>query len=163
MIDIPGYEGLYAIDKTGRIYSYLRKREIFAWFDGDYMCVELCGKKKKIHVLLALTFLDNPENLPTVDHIDQNKLNNDLSNLRWASWKTQVENQEHNNHEVVKRPIEQLDKDGNVINEFASIKEASILLNIDPSSITKVCVGKRKTAGKFGWRYKEDKYHGKYH
>ena len=54
------------------------------------------------------------------------------------------------------RAIEQLDKiTGAVLKEWTSIKEAAIALSIDPSSMTKVCKGKKKTAGNFIWKYKE--------
>tara|TARA_R100001224_G_scaffold97637_1_gene67744 strand:+ start:309 stop:794 length:486 start_codon:yes stop_codon:yes gene_type:complete len=42
-------------------------------------------KQKKIHRLVAEHFIDNPDNKPFVDHIDRNKLNNDISNLRWVT------------------------------------------------------------------------------
>lgn len=45
------------------------------------------GKKKYefVHRLVALTFLDNPDKLPEVDHIDRNRGNNNIENLRWVS------------------------------------------------------------------------------
>lgn len=46
-----------------------------------------------VHRLIALTFLDNPKNKPTVDHIDRNPKNNNLSNLRWATYSEQNKNQ----------------------------------------------------------------------
>lgn len=54
-----------------------------------YLTIGLCNNKRKIyptiHRLLALAFIPNPNNYPQVNHIDGNKLNNNLSNLEWIS------------------------------------------------------------------------------
>ena len=64
--------------------------------NGGYKCIGLIvdGEKKKftLHRLLGLHFIPNPYNKPTVDHIDQDKLNNDLSNLRWYTCTEQIAN-----------------------------------------------------------------------
>ena len=52
-------------------------------------------------------------------------------------------------------PVEQLDKNNNVLNTFSSIKLAAETLDIDASAISKCCRGKHKTCGGFQWRYKE--------
>lgn len=157
MVDIPGYEGKYAITEDGKIYSYRSKKFINPYIDDHgYRRVDLGDKKYRIHVLLGRIFIPNPENLPTIDHIDRNKLNNDLTNLRWADRKTQVENQDHNCHEVRKKKILQINKETKmIIKEWESITEAAKALNIDSSSITKVALNKRKSAGDYIWRYKE--------
>lgn len=50
------------------------------------------GKRYLVHILVAQTFVPNPDDKPTVDHIDRDKLNNSVSNLRWATHKEQTEN-----------------------------------------------------------------------
>ena len=51
---------------------------------------------KSVHILIAETFIENPENKPTVDHIDGDKKNNCINNLRWATYKEQSKNRGHN-------------------------------------------------------------------
>ena len=60
-----------------------------------------------VHRLMAIAFIPNPDNLPTVDHIDQNKTNNDLSNLRWATNYTQSMNKSNTRTDILETdPIE---------------------------------------------------------
>ena len=69
-----------------------------------YLSVSLYNKKKirrcSIHRLLGLTFIPNPDNLPTIDHIDMDNTNNNLSNLRWATYKTQLMNRTITRHDI---------------------------------------------------------------
>lgn len=100
--DIPGYEGLYRISKSGKIVSYPKqrnRREVelkprFTW-DG-YFTVGLWknGSQKtyKIHKLVAMTFIPNPNGFPVINHIDGCKTNNDVSNLEWC---TRSDNDHH--------------------------------------------------------------------
>lgn len=57
-----------------------------------YLIAKVNNRAYKVHRLVAETFIPNPENLPTVDHIDRSKDNNSVKNLRWASYKTQNDN-----------------------------------------------------------------------
>lgn len=108
MLPIEGYEGLYSVTSLGRVWSCPRVdsfgRDQGGFFlslrrlgkDRGHLCVALSkdGKYKylQVHRLVALAFLPNPENRSTVNHIDGNQSNNDVSNLEWA---THQENQDH--------------------------------------------------------------------
>jgi hypothetical protein len=92
--DIPGWGGLYKISTLGRIYSIRRRKILVPVKNGpitkdkqQYLTIKLCLQKQyqcKIHRLVAQTFLDNPENLPEVNHKDSDRANNALSNLEWV-------------------------------------------------------------------------------
>ena len=81
----------YLIYDDGRIYSKFGKGRFLKPCNNGrgYMQVSLCkdGKRKQmfVHRLIALHYIDNPENKGEVDHIDRDKTNNDISNLRWCS------------------------------------------------------------------------------
>lgn len=77
-------------DTSGKIKSqYVCK-------GNGYLYVDLWknnkGTKYPVHRLLAMAFIPNPQNKPTIDHIDKNRTNNDLSNLRWATYSEQNSN-----------------------------------------------------------------------
>lgn len=90
MKDIPGYEGLYAITEDGRVWSH-KSNKFLAFYDNGhgYLYVGLRKdnktKKYKVHRLVAETYLPNPDNLPIINHKDENKQNNKLDNLEWCS------------------------------------------------------------------------------
>lgn len=101
---IKGYENLYKINKKGEIYSCFYKK-LFKKLESEdgYYYVDLTKNKKRkksyIHRLLALQYIDNPENKPEVDHIDVNNKNNNLENLRWV---TRIENQQNRKNNIHK-------------------------------------------------------------
>lgn len=103
---INGFENLYKINRKGEVWSEWYKKLMTPQTSEDgYLWVKLRRavgvennilkreeKKGYIHRLLALQFIENPDNLPQIDHIDRNKLNNDLANLRWCSQHTNRNN-----------------------------------------------------------------------
>jgi hypothetical protein len=116
---INGYEGRYKINRNGDIYScksdaiksqmskddgymyvHLHRREVVGTSitklknkeEVTKDIVKLVRHKYYVHRLVALQFIDNPDNLPEVDHIDRNKKNNSIENLRWVSRLTNARN-----------------------------------------------------------------------
>lgn len=98
--DIPGYEGLYAADRNGNIYSLItdrsrRKGRLKPYTNtGGYLRVNLHknGKCKHeyVHRLIALTFIENPECKRYVNHKDSNVSNNRVENLEWCTAKYNI-------------------------------------------------------------------------
>lgn len=89
MKPIPEYEEYYSAEEDGRIFSHKTNKYLTPNYNRRYLKYTLCKdgvrKDENVHRLIALTFIPNPDNKPTVDHIDQNKHNNKVSNLRWAT------------------------------------------------------------------------------
>lgn len=90
MKDIKGYEGLYAVDEAGRVWSHKRHKFLSPCKDKyGYLYLNLCkdGKHKHyfVHRLVAETLIPNPENLPQVHHKNGNRADPSLSNLQWVS------------------------------------------------------------------------------
>ena len=91
-VDIKNYEGKYKINRSGEIYSVKRKRLLKPSPNTNgYLQVSLYYSNKKehkksIHRLLALTFIENPNNFPIADHKNRIKTDNNVENLRWTNY-----------------------------------------------------------------------------
>ncbi len=182
--DINGFVGIYQIsnlsnvqslnrnyvDSIGRNRNVKSKVLSIVIMNTGYKSVDLCFNnvkhKKLIHILLAIAFIPNPENKPTVNHKNGIKLDCTLDNLEWATY---GENNKHaidnglrkspwigitgKDHPISKVVI-QYDKNDNYINEFDNSRIAEKLTGISYKHISCCCIGKRKTTGGFKWKYK---------
>ena len=116
-------------------------------------------KELFLHRILATAFIDNPGKKPQVNHIDENKLNNDLSNLEWC---TVRENLIHGTRtkrvaEKLSKKVIQLDLNDNILNEFESMVQAEQETGVSTGNISSCCSGKTKSAGGFKWRKKVER------
>lgn len=166
---VVGYERLYEVSNLGNVRSlnYNRKGEIkklaIQIDGGGYHYVSLCsnGKVKKflIHKLVMSAFIGEPPiDKPEVNHIDEDKSNNCISNLHYCSrkfnanysytWKKAID--------VTRKPVLQFTKDGEFIAEYESVRESERQTGIKRHSIICCCKGELKTAGNYKWKYKTD-------
>lgn len=144
----------YQISDTGIVFDTHRQRAICRWIDtvGYYQCILMDDDKKKhykrVHRLVAQSFIPNPENFPQVNHKDGNKLNNSVGNLEWVtnSYNTQhgydngLYHSKHRSH-----TINVYTKDGNYLATYQSIRSMCRELNINRKTVTMILKGEKIT------------------
>ena len=184
--DVPDFERLYEVSNFGRVRSkdrvlpYISKKGKHCTscrkgklltakvVDGKYLQVVLCNnhtrKNMKVHRLVAMAFLPNPNGYLEVNHKDENKLNNHVSNLEWCDRKYNANygtvarriSDKMLNREDTSRPVCQYSLDGKLIRVYESTNEAQRCTGIDHAHISRCCYGKKrnKTVGGFIWKFK---------
>lgn len=169
--DIKEYEGLYQINDSGVVYSLVSKRKIGQTKDSyGYMVVALYKQRQrktfKIHRLVADAFIDNPNGYNQVNHIDENKCNNNASNLEWCNHHHNANHGGRNmkisesqkNRKDHSKAVLQYDENECLLNEYPSTHEAERCTGIHRTNIGACCRGNAKhpKAGGFIWRYKNE-------
>ena len=176
--DIEGYEGLYQVSNMGRVKSL--KRTIWCGLNGGcyrtvpekirkgvdngngYLQVQLSkdGKVKqcRINRLVAQAFISNPDNLPCINHKDENKYNNCMDNLEWCShsYNNTYNDRAKKAGKKLSKPVFSVDKESGLIMFWESIKEAENCTGIGHGSISSCCQGKLNSAGGHYWFYADN-------
>lgn len=210
--DVVGYEGLYQVSNLARVKSlrtkdswgrrmipFIKKQTLGA---NGYFYVHLQNGKKKenftVHSLVATAFLEKNGEKLDIDHIDCNRKNNEVTNLRWCTrgenmlnpitnkrmretLKRKAKKKEWKKHhekmnrlsktqeskdkwresvkkngimgKKIRKPVIQMDLEGNIIREFDSILTAQ--KETKTTHISMCCLGKRHIAGGYKWKFKD--------
>ncbi len=164
--DIPGYKGYYQASDLGRVRSlprYGTRGKVLkpVLTTNGYLRVgfNVKGKCKKllVHRIIAQTFIDNPKNLPQVNHKNEHKTDNRVSNLEWLTAK------ENSNYGTGRaranlaesKPVLQISLDGRLIRRWPSAQCAG-RNGYNQGNICSCCNGKRKTTGGFRWEFEKE-------
>lgn len=147
----------YMISNKGRVWSDWSGKLLKPGKNTPgYLQVQLCkgdGSKPKsfqVHQLVGKAFIPNPQNLPYINHKDEDPTNNTVENLEWCDQKY---NQDYSKYQL-ELEVGQLDKDGGeLINTYKSLNEAMRQTGINVGSISMCCNGKIKSAGGYVWKY----------
>lgn len=182
MKDIRWYEWLYACTEDWRVWSYPKTSTKNGWVChdgkflipglGTYYQVILCKngvcKHFKLHRLIAITLIPNPHNYPVVRHLDNNKLNNHVSNLKWGTQRDNMQQMHDDGLWIVTKKmmetfrknwlstgksIMQLTKDGILCKIYNSCSEAARENGLHIENISACALWKQNTCWWFIWKY----------
>lgn len=163
--EIEGYEGLYMISNFGRVktlnYNHTGKEKILLpqTNSNGYYHISLCkdGVRKtyRIHRLVAIHFISNPNNYNVVNHKDENKKNNNVENLEWCTQYYNTNYGTANSKKSVNKKIKvkQFDLSGKLIKIWDSASDAAKYIGGFQAHISGCCNGKRLTAYGFKWSF----------
>lgn len=176
---VRGYEGWYEVSNFGRVRSLTHMiphycggerivrgkilKQYFTKWGYKYVMLYKDGVSKHsvVHRLVAEAFIPNPNNLPCVNHKDEDKTNNHVENLEWCTYAY------NNNYGTKKKRISkaktngkrsklvlQYTLNGEFVAEYPSGREVERQKGFEQASIGRCCLGKQKSAYGYIWKYK---------
>jgi len=174
--DIKGYEGLYKVSNLGRVkslYRFIRMGESYrvthekiikgSTSKDGYRKVILAKlgvqKHHNVHRLVAIAFIENPQNFPVVNHLDCNPSNNNAYNLEWTTTKGNIQHAAKNNRMAkgarhhMSKPVAQFSLNGKFIASFESINLAAKSVGCFSSGIRANCAGRYQSCHGYVWKY----------
>lgn len=166
--DVIGYEGYYRVSNHGNILSCRQNIIMKQKITKGYRMIGFTKNKKhksySVHRLVAKHFIKNPKNKREVNHLDENKLNNHVSNLKWvtskenANWGTRnkriAEFVKNNQVGFTTKKINQICKKTNkVIKTYNSVTQASEENGFHQGNISSCLTGKRLSSRGYKWEY----------
>ena len=171
---IEEFDGIYAVSNLGRVKSInhlvktgnnglrlvigrILKQEKTC---NGYMFIKTSkkygNKHLAVHRLVAKAFIPNPDNLPNINHKDEIKHNNIVTNLEWCdhSYNALYGTCQNRLKPYKQKAVNMINiKTKETIKTFESMKTAGLEMGISKEQISAVCRGKRKTAGGYKWEY----------
>lgn len=162
---VVGFEERYLVSDSGQVWSLLRHRALRPTIDRygyEKVVLRKDGKTfyRTVHRLVAQAFIPNPDNLKTVNHINEDKTDNRAVNLEWLSIADNDNHGTRNERMADTKcllPVEQILSDGTIV-RYKGVKDASRKTGINRGCIALCCKNIRKTAGGYKWRYSNERH-----
>lgn len=174
-----GYEGFYEVSNLGRVRSiavyidkykkvFQRKSPVLKIAETTRegykrVLLSLYGKHHHcaVHRLVAMAFIPNDENLPEINHKDENPANNKVDNIEWCTRKYNANygtlpkrmSEWQMNSPVRSKAVYQYTKTGEFITAYPSMNEAGRNVGVSGNMIGRVCKGKAKSAAGFVFKF----------